>query len=131
MEFEKQTDQNHLAPEFESLSGNIIDKVPEVNVEASAIQTKLENRTTSQSQQEYLNETTPEKTDKDVTTENAVITYGQELYPGIITEIKHTGLKVKTMCKSRPNHWKWPKYDDEIWYSFEEIVRKNWSTGAS
>ncbi|KAG5864574.1 hypothetical protein JTB14_017146 [Gonioctena quinquepunctata] len=50
-----------------------IDKGPEVNVEASAIQTELENRTTSQSQQEYLNETTPEKTDKDVTTENAGI----------------------------------------------------------
>ncbi|KAG5866318.1 hypothetical protein JTB14_026987 [Gonioctena quinquepunctata] len=38
-------------------------------------------------------------------------------------EIKHNGLKVKTMCKSGPNHWKWPK-DDEIWYSFEEIVKR-------
>ncbi|KAG5861164.1 hypothetical protein JTB14_014542 [Gonioctena quinquepunctata] len=73
MEFEKQADQKHLAPEFESLSENIIDKGPEVNVEASAIQTELDNRTTSQSQQEYLNETTPEKTDKDVTTENAEV----------------------------------------------------------
>ncbi|KAG5888886.1 hypothetical protein JTB14_025324 [Gonioctena quinquepunctata] len=35
-----------------------------------------------------------------------VITYEQELYPRIITQIKHTGLKVKTICKSGTNYWK-------------------------
>ncbi|KAG5885821.1 hypothetical protein JTB14_001833 [Gonioctena quinquepunctata] len=48
-----------------------------------------------------------------------VIRYEQELYPGIITEIKDTGVKVKTICKSGPNHWKWTKDDAKIWYSFD------------
>lgn len=53
-----------------------------------------------------------------------VVIYEQEQYPGIITEVKDNGVKVKAMCKSGPNHWKWPKVNDEIWYGFQEIIKK-------
>lgn len=91
----QQADQNHLAPEDESLSENIKVKVPDVNEEASSVDTKLKNRTTTSQLQEYLNETTPEKTDRDVTTDNTGIDRNtidalnennkyQEVLPGVV-----------------------------------------------
>ena len=51
-----------------------------------------------------------------------VLKYDSQLYPGIITDISNTHVKVCCMKRIGANRFYWPAREDIIWYPFEDIL---------
>ncbi|KAJ4933475.1 hypothetical protein JOQ06_030303 [Pogonophryne albipinna] len=59
---------------------------------------------------------------KDLLGKWCVITYDDNPYPGIITDIAEGGLEVKVMHYIGRNRFFWQRLEDKIWYTVDKVV---------
>ena len=53
-----------------------------------------------------------------------VVTYDSKLYPGKVSNKDVNGMTVDVMKPCFPSGWSWPCQKDEIYYTFENVLRK-------
>ena len=51
------------------------------------------------------------------------MSYEEEYFPGVVTDIENNEAKVLTMQKCRCG-WKWPDPNDEIYYTMDNIIKQ-------
>lgn len=54
--------------------------------------------------------------------DNVIVRYEEEYFPGIINDTNAESALVSVMVMSGKG-WNWPSDNDEIWYSFNDIMR--------
>jgi len=60
--------------------------------------------------------------DPEVLGQWCVLTYDEDLFPGIILAGDETHVQVKCMHRVRPNRFFWPAREDVLWYVFDDVL---------
>lgn len=51
-----------------------------------------------------------------------IVKYEDEFFPGVINDTSPTSTLVSVMSMSGSG-WKWPDVEDEIWYTYENVIQ--------